>query len=273
MSAAELTFIIPFLIVGGALTGIFAGLFGFGGGTLLVPLLYEVTRHAGIPVEAQMQVAVGTSLAIIAPTALVSYFGHKKKKVGDEALLRAWRVPVLCGVIAGALLAAYVPSLLLKILFALVCGLTGLRLLFDPKGRWKLGSDMPEGVALRGQGFGIGILSALLGLGGGIFSTMLMTLYNRPIHQAVATSAGIGVIVAAPAAIGYMISGHQHTQDFPLWCVGYVSVMGLFFVAPLSSFTVRYGVRLAHHFNKRNLELALVVYLLLIAGRFVISLI
>jgi uncharacterized membrane protein YfcA len=270
--SADILYIIPFLLIGGALTGVLAGLFGIGGGTLLVPLIYEVAQHSDIPPEWQMQVAIGTSLAIIAPTSLVSYFGHKKKGAGDGALLRAWRLPVLLGVVTGAVFASFVPSLFLKTLFACVCGFTALRLLLDPQGRWRLGSEMPHGLALKGQGLGIGVLSALLGLGGGIFSTLLMTLYNRPIHQAVSTSAGIGVIVATPGAIGYMISGTPHAHNFPLWCIGFVSFMAVIAVAPLSALFAPLGVKLAHRFSKRKLELAFAVYLLLIAGRFVISL-
>jgi uncharacterized membrane protein YfcA len=273
MNGIDLLYLVPFLLIGGALTGILAGLFGIGGGTLLVPLLYEVARHSAIPPEFQMQVAIGTSLAIIAPTALVSYLNHKKKGVGDDALLRAWRWPVLLGVVAGAMLASFMPSLFLKALFACICGFTALRLMFDPQGKWRLGTEMPRGLALKGHGLGIGFLSALLGLGGGIFSTLLMTLYNRPIHQAVATSAGIGVIVAAPGAVGYVISGWPHAQNFPLWCLGFVSLLAVLAIAPLSASFAPLGVKLAHRFSKRKLEMAFACYLLLIAGRFTVALI
>jgi uncharacterized membrane protein YfcA len=266
---ASLFIIIPLLMLGGALTGVLAGLFGIGGGTLLVPLLYEVARHSGIPPEFQMHVAIGTSLAIIAPTSLTSYAGHRKKQAGDEVLLRAWRLPILLGVIAGAIMAPYVPSLFLKVLFASVCFAAALRLIFDAEGIWRLGHEMAKDWALKGQGFGIGLLSALLGLGGGIFSTLLMTLYNRPIHQAVATSAGIGTIVAVPATIGYMIAGYPHAHGFPLWCIGFVSLLAVIAIAPLSTLCAPLGVRLAHHFSKRKLEMAFAVYLALIAARFV----
>lgn len=272
MTSADILYIIPFLLIGGALTGVLAGLFGIGGGTLLVPVLYEIARHSNIPPEWQMQVAVGTSLAVIAPTSLVSYFSHRKKGVGDSALLREWRLPVLGGVVTGAIFAAYVPSLFLKTLFAIVCGVTALRLMFDPQGKWRLGTEMPQGLALKGLGLGIGFLSALLGLGGGIFSTLLMTLYNRPIHQAVATSAGIGVIVSAPGAVGYMISGYTHAHNFPLWCIGFVSLLAVVLIAPLSSLFAPLGVKLAHRFSKRKLEFAFAVYLSLIAVRFVAAL-
>jgi uncharacterized membrane protein YfcA len=269
----DLYFLIPLLLAGGALTGVLAGLFGIGGGTLLVPLLYEAARYSNIPPSFQMQVAIGTSLAIIAPTSLASYFSHKKKGVGDDALLRTWRWPVLCGVVTGAVFASVIPSLFLKALFACVCGFTALRMFFDPQGKWRLGSEMPQGLALKGQGLGIGFLSALLGLGGGIFSTLLMTLYNRPIHQAVATSAGIGMIVSIPGAVGYMISGWPHAHDFPLWCIGFVSLLAVVVIAPLSALFAPLGVRFAHRFSKRKLEIAFAVYLILIAARFAAALI
>lgn len=261
------------LLAGGALVGLLAGLFGIGGGTFIVPMLYEILRHSDVPPEWRMHVAIGTSLAVIIPVSLVSYLKHKQKGVPDTVLLRHWRVSIPLGVIVGAIFAVYVPSFVLKCIFASVCALTAFRFLLKHEKRWALGNKFPRGILRDVYGFGIGVLSSLMGMGGGIFSAMLMTLYNRSIHQAVATSAGVGVLVSIPGALGYMAAGWNIAKGFPFWPVGFVALMPLLLIAPVSSLFAPLGVRLAHHFSRRTLEIAFAVYLLLIAGRFVATLV
>ena len=100
---------------------------------------------------------------------------------------------------------------------------------------------------------------------------MLMTFYNRPIHQAVSTSAGMGVLISIPGALGYMISGYDKVGLPPL-SIGFVSLIGLVLFAPISIFTAPLGVKLAHALPKRKLEVAFGCFLLLVSLRFLASL-
>ena len=263
-------FVFPVLLLamGGVLAGLLAGLFGLGGGTILVPILYEFLRLTDTPPEWRMHVALGTSLAIIVPTSIRSYLGHRKRGAADGVLLKRWLIAVPIGVLCGAFIASFVPSFALKIIFVCICILTATRFLVGTHRGWSLGSEMPKNFTIEAQGFGIGFLSSLMGMGGGVFSTMLLTFYKRTIHQAVATSAGVGVLVSVPGAIGYIVAGMKVQDQLTLWPLGFVAVLPLLLMGPLSALTTPFGVRLAHKFSKRRLEFALGVYLCLIAARF-----
>ena len=183
-------------------------------------------------------------------------------------ILRAWAVPTVVGVIVGAYLASFASPIVFKLVFVFVAGLSAARLLGDFS--WRLGDDLPAGPLMKVYGLIIGVLSALMGIGGGQLSSMFMTFYNRPIHQAVSTSAGMGVLISIPGAIGLMIAGWSH-EGLPPGSVGYVSLIGLALFAPVSVWTAPIGVRLAHAMPKRMLERAFGFFLLLVSTRFILS--
>jgi uncharacterized membrane protein YfcA len=265
----ELALIAVALAAAGAVTGVLAGVFGVGGGAVIVPVLYELFRILGVPEDVRMALCVGTSLAIIIPTSISSYKAHKARGTVDMNILRAWAVPVVIGTILGALVARWAPPAVFKLVFVLVAGVNALRLIGNLN--WKLGDDLPKGPLMRVYGFVIGVLSALMGIGGGQISNMLMTFHSRPIHQAVSTSAGLGLLIALPGAIGYMIAGWDKSGLPPL-SIGYVSLLGLVLFAPVSIFTAPWGVKLAHAMSKRTLEVAFGIFLALVSLRFVVSL-
>jgi uncharacterized membrane protein YfcA len=265
----ELALIAVALAAAGAVTGVLAGVFGVGGGAVIVPVLYELFRILGVPEDVRMPLCVGTSLAIIIPTSISSYKAHKARGTVDMNILRAWAVPVVIGTILGALVARWAPPAVFKLVFVLVAGVNALRLIGNLN--WKLGDDLPKGPLMRVYGFVIGVLSALMGIGGGQISNMLMTFHSRPIHQAVSTSAGLGLLIALPGAIGYMIAGWDKSGLPPL-SIGYVSLLGLVLFAPVSIFTAPWGVKLAHAMSKRTLEVAFGIFLALVSLRFIVSL-
>lgn len=267
--AGELALIAIALACAGALTGVLAGVFGVGGGAVIVPVLYELFRILGVPEDVRMPLCVGTSLAIIIPTSIASYKAHKARGTVDMDILRAWAVPVVLGTILGAAFARWAPPAVFKLVFVCVAGVNATRLIGNLN--WKLGDDMPKGPLMRVYGFVIGILSSLMGIGGGQISNMLMTFHGRPIHQAVSTSAGLGLLIALPGAIGYMLAGWDKAGLPPL-SIGYVSLLGLVLFAPVSIFTAPYGVKLAHAMSKRSLEIAFGIFLALVSLRFIVSL-
>ena len=256
------------LAAAGAVTGVLAGVFGVGGGALIVPVLYELFRFMGVPEDVRMPLAVGTSLAIIVPTSIRSYVAHKARGGVDMTIIRAWAIPTVIGVIVGSALARFAPPVVFKLVFVFVAGLSASRLLGNFS--WRLGDDLPKGPLMTFYGLVIGVLSALMGIGGGQLSSMFMTLYNRPIHQAVSTSAGMGVIISIPGAIGYLLAGMDKT-GLPPGSIGYVSLVGLVLFAPVSVWTAPLGVKLAHAMPKRTLERAFGIFLLLVSARFVLS--
>src|ERR1017187_1823095 len=187
------------LVAVGALAGFLAGLFGIGGGAILVPVFYECFRLAGVPLEVRMPLCIGTSLAIIIPTSIRSYRAHYARGALDMEILRAWWLPVLTGVIAGSVTARYAPERLFKIVFVMVAYSAAARLLLA-RATWKFGDVFPRGPLMKVYGFCVGLLSTLMGIGGGLFSNLLMTFYGRPIHQAGAPSSGLAGPISVPGA-------------------------------------------------------------------------
>ena len=187
------------------------------------------------------------------------------------AVLRLWGVPVVLGVIAGSFVAAYAPAALFKIVFVVVASVSAAKLLLGGD-RWRLGTELPGTGAMRAIGLGIGAASSLMGIGGGQISNLVMTLFSRPIHQAVATSSGLGVLISIPGAIGYMLAGWPQMAKLPALSVGYVSLIGLLLIAPTSALVAPYGARLAHRMPKRRLEVAFGIFLMVVSARFLWSL-
>lgn len=275
---SELLELALLLVAVGALSGFLAGVFGIGGGAILVPVFYECFRLAGVPLEVRMPLCIGTSLAIIIPTSIRSWRAHYLRGAVDSEILRAWWLPVLAGVIAGSITARYAPERLFKIVFVTVAWSAAARLLLA-RASWKFGDDLPGGPLMKFYGFGVGILSTLMGIGGGLFSNLLMTFYGRPIHQAVATSSALAVLISIPGAIGYVYAGWPAAVHYPAvtalqlpFALGYVSLIGAVLVMPTSMLTAPLGVRAAHAMSKRTLEIAFGTYLFIVGGRFVVSL-
>ena len=139
--------------------------------------------------------------------------------------------------------------------------------------RWKIAGGFPGRVAMLSYGFLVGLASALMGVSGGSISNMILTLYGKSIHRAVATAAGLGVPITVVGTLGYMAAGLRQQALMPPLCIGFVSLVGLVLMAPVSSLTAPYGARLAHAMPRRRLEIALGLYLLAVSARFLVSLI
>jgi uncharacterized membrane protein YfcA len=266
------------LIAVGTLSGFLAGLFGIGGGAILVPVFYECFRLAGVPLDVRMPLCVGTSLAVIIPTSISSYRAHHARGAIDKEILHTWWLPVLVGVITGSVIARYAPERLFKIVFVMVAYSAAVRML-SANENWKIGDDLPKGPLMRFFGLCVGLLATLMGVGGGLFANLLMTFYGRPIHQGVATSAAIAVLVSIPGALGYIYAGWPAAAHYPdvaalqaPLALGYVSLIGAILVMPTSLLTAPLGVRVAHALSKKTLERAYGTYLLIVGTRFAISL-
>jgi len=278
LDSRELIELALLLIAVGALSGFLAGVFGIGGGAILVPVFYECFRLAGVPLEVRMPLCIGTSLAIIIPTSLSSFRAHYARGAVDMDILKRWWLPIVIGVVAGSVTARYAPERLFKIVFVMVAWFAAGRLLLA-RDNWKLGDELPKGFLMRVYGFFVGLLSTLMGVGGGLFANLLMTFYGRPIHQAVATSSAIAVLISIPGAVGYVYAGWPAAARFPdvaalqmPFAIGYVSLIGALLVMPTTLITAPLGVKVAHALSKRALETAFGVYMFIVGGRFAISL-
>jgi uncharacterized membrane protein YfcA len=270
VSIGEILLLIGGVVAGGVVTGLLAGLFGIGGGAVIVPVLYEVFRVLGVPDEVRMQLCVGTSLAIIVPTAIRSYRTHSAKGAVDHAVVKLWVAPALAGIVIGSVIAAVAPAAVFRMAFVVIAGIIALKLLLGRE-EWRVADDFPGQPAMSFFGLLVGLSSSLMGVSGGSVSNMIQTLYGRTIHQAVATSSALGVPISVAGTVGYALAGLPHQDLMPPLSVGYISLLAVAVMAPVSSFVAPYGARLAHALPRRRLEIGFAIFLLVVCARFVAS--
>ena len=249
------------LLLSGLCAGVLAGLLGVGGGIVIVPVLYHVFTVLGIDVSVRMKIAVATSFAVILPTAIRSLRAHAKRGAVDFALLRSWSVPVFLFTLIGTVLAGFASSQVLTGIFATAALVVAVHLAFG-KEEWRIGKELPKGAGRYALAGSIGGISAVMGIGGGTFAVPAMTLFGYPIHKAVATSSGLGIIISVPGIIGYVISGWHH-PNLPPFSLGYVNLLGFLLITPTTVLTAPLGVRFAHALPKRRLIQAFALFLAL----------
>ncbi|MFG1392561.1 sulfite exporter TauE/SafE family protein [Xanthobacter agilis] len=272
MSWGDLASLCLALLAGGILTGLIAGMLGVGGGGVMVPVLYEVFRVIGVEESVRMQLCVGTSLAIIIPTAVTSYRAHQKKGAVLPGVVKRWRLPAIAGIITGSAIAAFVPGWVLQAVFVVVVSVLGVKSLIG-RNDIQIGAQLPGPGLMSVYGFVIGLASSLVGISGGGIATNILLLYGVPIHAAVGTSAGIGIFIPLPGVIGYAVAGWPHLSELPPLSLGYVSVLGFVLMAPLAAVFAPVGARLAHRLSRRHLEIGFGAFLLVVAARFVVAIV
>jgi uncharacterized membrane protein YfcA len=269
-SLAELAPVLAGLVVAGSVAGFLAGLFGIGGGAVLVPVFYQILGALGVDDAVRMHLSVGTSLAIIVPTSLRSFRAHLKRGAVDMELLRSFAIPVPLGVVVASVIAAYLSGAGLRVIFACITVMLGIKLLFARE-NWRIAGDIPGNPVRSIAGFLVGFLSTFMGVGGGVFNNTFMTLYGRSMLQSVATSSGVGVLISIPGVLGYIWAG-WHEGGLPPTSIGFVNLALTAIIVPLTFVFVPLGVRVAHMLKKRQLEIGFGLFLLLVSARFFYSL-
>lgn len=255
------------LLVAGAVAGFLAGLLGIGGGGVLVPVLYEVFRLLDVAPEHHMHLALGTTMAILAPTTVRSFQGHYANGGVDMTLWRRFAPWALLGVVAGILTAHSATGTALKWVWILASAGVAVKLALG-RDDWQLGTDVPRPPWFEAAFVSFGWLSTLMSIGGGTFVVPYLTLYGRKILSAVSSAASFGPLIAVPGVVGYVWAGWGAEIALP-WTLGYVSLPAALIVAPVSVLAAPYGVRLAHGVQRRTLELAFAAFLLCVCLRFV----
>ncbi|MBA4323537.1 MAG: hypothetical protein C0426_00340 [Rhodobacter sp.] len=258
---ADLLPMLAVLLVIGAFAGVVGGLLGVGGGIVLVPAFFYAFGHLGYGGDQLMQVCVATSMATIVITSLRSVSAHNRKGAVDWEVLKTWGPALVIAAALGTFVAGTVSSVTLQAVFGVLAGLAGLWMAFG-RDTWRLGDAMP-GQPVRSLLAGaVGFFSAMMGIGGGTFGVPLMTLFGLPIHRAVATASGFGVLIAVPSVLGFLLLA---VADAPPYSVGAVNLPAFLVVIGTTLLTTPLGVRLAHAMNPRPLKRAFAVFLTLVA--------
>ncbi len=245
--------LVAVMLATGAVAGVLAGLFGIGGGVVIVPVLEAALGFLGVDAAIRMHVAVATSLATIVPTSISSARAHHQRQSVDVDIVRQWAVFVLVGALLGAWIAAQVHSRVLALVFATLALLVAVKMVLFPESR-NLTDAVPRGPLVKVIPTAIGCFSSMMGIGGGTFSVMTLTLFNTPIHRAVGTAALFGLVISVPATFGFILAGWGDVR-VPPGSLGYVSLIGFACIAPATVLAAPLGARLAHGFSARRLSM------------------
>jgi uncharacterized membrane protein YfcA len=270
LTGGAIVMLVLALSAAGLMTGFLAGLLGVGGGAILVPILYETFSWLGVDPAIRMHMVLGTSLAVIVPTSLRSARGHWSKGAMDMSVLRRLGPFVALGVILGVVTASVASTSALKWVWVVAGSLMAVKMAYG-RDDWRLGDQLPKSKGLELTAIVIGIVSALMSIGGGMFVVTLLTLFAMPILPAVATSSGFGPIISIPGALGFAWAGWE-VAGRPPFSLGYVNLLGAALIVPASLIAVPWGVHVAHSIPKRKLELAFAAFLVCVAARFLWSL-
>lgn len=253
------------MLATGCVAGVLAGLFGIGGGIVIVPVLEAALGFLGVDPAIRMHVAVGTSLATIIPTSISSARAHHQRKSVDLDIVKRWALFVLLGALLGAWIASLVHSRVLALIFATLALLVAAKMVLLPETR-NLTQSVPRGPLVPLIPTAIGCFSSMMGIGGGTFSVMTLTLFNEPIHRAVGTAALFGLVISLPATIGFMATGWGDPR-LPAGNLGYVSLLGFALIAPTTVLTAPIGAKIAHSLSQKRLSLLFGIFLLIVSLR------
>lgn len=249
------------LLVIGAFAGVLAGLLGVGGGIVLVPAFFYAFSVLGYESPQLMQLCLGTSLATIIVTSIRSALSHNKKGAVDWNVLKAWAPGIVVGAIVGVSVASSLRSTALQAIFGVLAIIVGLYMALGNK-NWRLADAMPTGLPRIILSPLLGFLSVLMGIGGGSFGVPLLSLYNTPIHRAVATAAGFGVIIAVPSVIGFLL---VDMSVAPPYTIGAVNLIAFGLVIAMTLITAPWGAALAHRMDAGPLKKVFGFFLILVA--------
>jgi len=262
----DLSVLLPMLaliLVIGAFAGVIAGLLGVGGGIVLVPAFYFAFEGLGYGPEGLMQICLGTSLATIVVTSIRSMVAHNRKGAVDWPILKSWAPGIAIGALVGVVAANGLRGEVLMVIFGVLGVIVGLYLGFG-RPTWRLGAEMPKGVARAATSPALGFLSVLMGIGGGSFGVPLMSLYGVAIHRAVATASGFGLVIAVPSVIGFLLLPGM-AENRPPYTIGQVNLVAFVVVVAMTLITTPWGVRLAHAMDPKPLKRAFAVFIMVMA--------
>ncbi|WP_448659949.1 sulfite exporter TauE/SafE family protein [Sphingomonas sp. CJ99] len=253
------------MLAAGLLAGFAAGIFGIGGGFVVVPALFLVLPLMGTAPNEIAHVAIGTSLATIVVTSIRSVQAHARRGAVDFDMLKSWAPWIVLGVGAGVVLAARVPGGGLAVIFGGGMMVMAIHFLFPMFADRQVAQALPGGAAKVGIAGGLGAFSSLLGIGGGTIAIIVMTLCGKSIHRAIATASGIGFIIALPGVIGFAIIGWG-MPGLPWGSLGYVNLPAAAAITATSIFSAPWGAAAAHRLSPEMLRRIFGLYLVFVGA-------
>ena len=261
----QILFFLLIMAVTAIVAGFFAGFFGIGGGIITVPCLFYIFGAVGIDKSFIMHLAVGTSFAIIVPTAIMSVFTHYKHQAVDFGIIKTYGIFVVIGVIIGSFFAASMETTSLVLFFSIIIYLLALNLIFlKDKTKIKLKFTLLQRTVL---GFIVGFTSSLMGIGGAIMNVPILKFVGYTINKAIGSAASIGFLISVFGFLGFLVSGIMFKTDIPL-SVGFINIPAFLIFIPLTVVMAKVGASTIHKIKREIIAKLFGFFLIIIASRF-----
>ena len=261
----QILYFLLIMAITAIVAGFFAGFFGIGGGIITVPCLFYIFGAVGMDKSFIMHLAVGTSFAIIVPTAIMSVFTHYKYKAVDFSVIRTYGIFVVIGVIIGSFFAASMQTKSLVLFFSVVIYLLALNLIFTKdKTKIKLKFSLLQRTTL---GFIGGFVSSLMGIGGAIMNVPILKFVGYTINKAIGSAASIGFLISVFGCIGFLLSGVLIKSNIPL-SIGFINIPAFLIFIPITIIMAKVGATAVHKMKREIIAKLFGFFLIIIASRF-----
>ena len=262
----QIIFIVSVMVVSAVIVGFMAGLFGIGGGLIMVPVLFYVFSFIGIEQTFVMHLAIGTSFSIIIPNSIISTITHMKFKAVDFSIVKTFGVFVVIGVVLGTVFAVSLKTSSLILFFSIMTMIFAIYFLLE-KEKINLAPRKINLIYRVICGFLSGFLSAPMGIGGGLFNTPIFKMFGYPINVAIGSSAAIGFLIALVGSISFAVSGSYLNINVPL-SLGFVNIPTFLVYVPITTFMAKIGAETVHKVDKKFIGKLFGIYLFIVACRF-----
>ena len=261
----QILFLLLIMSVTAVVAGFFAGFFGIGGGIITVPCLFYIFGAVGIDKSFIMHLAVGTSFAIIVPTAIMSVFTHYKHQAVDFNIIKTYGIFVVIGVIIGTFFAASMQTKSLVLFFSIIIYLLAINLIFlKDKTKIRLKFTLLQRTVF---GFIVGFVSSLMGIGGAIMNVPILKFVGYTINKAIGSAASIGFLISVFGFLGFLVSGILIKTDIPL-SVGFINIPAFLIFIPITVMMAKVGASTVHKMKREIIAKLFGIFLIIIASRF-----
>ena len=261
----QILFFLLIMAVTAIVAGFFAGFFGIGGGIITVPCLFYIFGAVGIDKSFIMHLAVGTSFAIIVPTAIMSVFTHYKHQAVDFNIIKTYGIFVVIGVIIGTFFAASMQTKSLVLFFSIIIYLLAINLIFlKDKTKIRLKFTLLQRTVF---GFIVGFVSSLMGIGGAIMNVPILKFVGYTINKAIGSAASIGFLISVFGFLGFLVSGILIKTDIPL-SVGFINIPAFLIFIPITVMMAKVGASTVHKMKREIIAKLFGIFLIIIASRF-----
>ena len=266
LNFSEIFNLLIVLSIAASVAGFMAGLLGVGGGIIIVPALYYAFTVLDFDIATRMHISVGTSLAIILPTSIISAKTHMEHKAVDIKLVKSFGIFIIFGVIGGTFLAVNLRTSDFILFFSIMAFIVGLFFIFFRDKFLENPKKIKDSIK-NISGIGVGFISVLLGIGGGSLMVPFMRTFGYDIRRSIGTASAIGILIAISGTLTMMTGGEIINNVNTPYTIGYINLFGFIVFVPVTMLMARIGAKAVYKIGKKLLSKIFGTFLIIVSIR------